>query len=134
MLVPVNPSATPAPSGLQPGPVVLPRGRNQRAELNQIYAVARYRDWIVTASQGGVVVWDVRTRQPLAARTEFICSSLLEWGGTMWIGCYRTLLRLDGTRIEVRGSTPDASAENTFHLLKSAAGDLLARRGDDYVR
>lgn len=62
-------------------------------ELNQIYQVGKFQDAIVTANQGGVVLWNPRSRQPITVRQEPLCTTLQVWGDRLWVGCQQRIVQ-----------------------------------------
>lgn len=113
-------------------PLVLHRSV-KRQELNETYTITRYRQWIVTGTQGGVVVWNPRTGHARQARPEFICSSLLVHNDVLWAGCYHSVIRYDGTKFEVRMTPPGGGAgETSFELMHDTHGEMVLRHGTQW--
>ena len=68
----------------------------KQEELNQIYAIAKLGTQIVAGTQGGVVVWQPDSHQPVAIQDEFICGHVVVWEGAAWAGCDKHVFRWDG--------------------------------------
>lgn len=108
-----------------PGPAK-PKAANP--ELNQIYAVTRFSDFVVTGTQAGVVVWRPDSQKPVAVRDEFICQHLLVWGNAVWAGCGGRVLRWDGH--DWRSYLVETKQDAKYHHpLRGARGELLVVRG-----
>lgn len=95
-------------------------------ELNQIYKIAEFQDQIVTATQGGIVLWDPSSQTATATRDEKLCTSLMVWSNSLWVGCQHRLLRFDGNHWKLYRYAPQ-TAEGGFQLVKGPQGTLLAR-------
>ena len=69
------------------------RRKLHRGDLrfNQIYRVTRYRRWIVTGTQAGIVFWNPRTGQVDLLQKAFISNSFLVDGKYLWAGTYRNV-------------------------------------------
>ena len=100
-----------------------PRRFPVNPQLDMIYSVTSFRDWIVTGTQGGVVVWNRKTGRPDNVREEFICSRLLVWKDALWAGCEYRLMRFDGEKWKTYLHEPD-SAE-VYHPFTGPEGELL---------
>lgn len=109
------------------------RRRLQRIDprFNQIYRVTRYRQWIVTGTQAGLVFWNTNTGQPDHVHKAFISNSLLVDGNHLWAGTYRTVLRFDGLRHKVYVRNSNARGHAVF---RGPNGAMWARQGAQYWR
>lgn len=113
----------PAPAAAAPQRPAIP----VKPELNQVYAVTAYRQWMVTATQGGVVVWDRRTGQAVEAHLEPICLSLMVFQDALWVGCEHRVLRWDGG--SWRAYLHDAASTEAFKLRLGPGGELVVAHG-----
>lgn len=83
------------------------RGNNQKQIMqqlkrvdpryNQIYALTRYRQWMVVGTQAGIALWNTDTGQIEHHKSAFIANSLLVHRDHLWVGTYRQILRFDGS-------------------------------------
>ncbi|NJN38548.1 MAG: hypothetical protein HC790_07205 [Acaryochloridaceae cyanobacterium CSU_3_4] len=99
--------------------------QSPQPELNQIYKIAEFQNHIVTATQGGIVIWDPQIRKALTTRKEQICTSLIVWSQSLWVGCQHRLLRFDGQTWKTYRHDPQ-TAEGGFKLIAGSKGTLLA--------
>lgn len=103
----------------------------QRADprFNMIYRVIRYRTWIVTGSQAGIVFWDPKTQKVVYRKKAFISASFLVQGKYLWAGTYRNVFRFDGTKLkQVRHS----SKVRGFTVFGGPGGSVLVRQRKNY--
>jgi hypothetical protein len=66
--------------------------------LDMIYAITRYKSWIVTGSQGGVVFWEPQSGRVVRRDKAFIAQRLLVWQGRLWVGWHHGLWAYRGTK------------------------------------
>lgn len=66
-------------------------------EYNEIYALARYRQWVVAGTQAGIVFWNVKTGMVDKLVKAYISSQLVVQGKYLWASTYRSVMRFDGT-------------------------------------
>ena len=93
-------------------------------QYNQIYRVARYRKWVVTASQAGIAFIDAGTGQVVHLKKAYISSSLLVVGKHLWVGTYRNVFRFDGLRAKSYAYTPRGRGN---HVLRGPRGEVYVR-------
>jgi hypothetical protein len=67
-------------------------------QYNQIYALARYRKWIVAATQAGIVFWDPSTGTVDKLVKAYISGDMMVRGKHLWAGTYRQVIRFDGLK------------------------------------
>ena len=65
-------------------------------QYNQVYAVARYRKWLVAGTQAGIVFWDPATGKVDKLVKAYISAELLVRGKQLWAGTYQRVIRFDG--------------------------------------
>ncbi|MEW5740957.1 MAG: hypothetical protein AB1938_18700 [Myxococcota bacterium] len=70
--------------------------RVKKDELNQVYTLSKLGRQVVAGTQGGVVVWDPDSPEPVAVHEGFICRGVTV-GAAVWLGCEAEVLRWDGT-------------------------------------
>jgi Right handed beta helix region len=93
-------------------------------QYNQIYRVVRYRKWVVTATQAGIVFLDARTGKVALLKKAYISQSLLVLGKHLWVGTYRRVYRFDGLRS--KSYTYSAKARG-HHLVRGSKGEVYVR-------
>lgn len=98
--------------------------------FNQIYRVTRYRRWIVTGTQAGIVFWNPRTGQVDLLQKAFISNSFLVDGKYLWAGTYRNVFRFDGMHVK-RYLRRNARGHSVF---RGPNGSVWARQGNHYWR
>lgn len=105
-----------------------PEGGDVR--MNWIYDVEGYRDWIVTGTQRGVVVWDPDQAEPVSTASEFICGTLVVWGDSIWAGCDERVYRYDGNewRSYLRNTYNDAEY---YAPVLGPNGELFVQYGGE---
>jgi hypothetical protein len=102
-------------------------------DLNSIYKIAKFRGQIATATQGGVVIWNPKTKETTTVREESICGDVLVWQDDLWVGCQYRLLRFDGETWTTYIHDPNPG-EGSIHLLENARGELLATHKGQLLR
>lgn len=95
-------------------------------ELNQIYKIAAFQDQMVTATQGGIVFWNPQSQTATATREERLCTSVMVWSESLWVGCRHRLWRFDGNQWKLYRYDPQ-SVEGGFQIHQGPQGQLLAR-------
>jgi hypothetical protein len=93
-------------------------------ELNQIYQITAFNGNIVTATQGGIVIWDDNSRKAISIKEDSLCSNMITWRGMLWVGCQYRLWRYDGKQWKSYLHNPQYS-ENSNQLLVNPQDDLL---------
>ncbi|HEY3452430.1 MAG TPA: hypothetical protein VGK67_39165 [Myxococcales bacterium] len=100
----------------------------KRAQLNQIYTLARVGPHLIAGTQGGVAVWDpAAPAKPVAIHPEFICNAIA-WGGMAWAGCDQSVVRWDGKAFKSYLANKDNDAEY-YHPMSGPDGSLWVRYG-----
>jgi len=97
-------------------------------QMNMIYEVERFKNWMITGTQGGIVAWDTATSKPVAAKEGFICNSVVVWGDAVWAGCDKRVWRWDGTSWSKFLENTDNDAQY-YDLILGSSGELIARYG-----
>lgn len=95
-------------------------------ELDQIYTITRYKGWIVTGTQGGVVFWQPGNKQPHRTDKAFIAAVLLEHDGRLWVGSHYKLFAYRGDKPKTY--LKHKGARGIYPFL-TREGKLMARRG-----
>lgn len=93
-------------------------------ELNQIYEIIAFQGNIVTATQGGIVIWQNNQPKVVTVKPDSICTNLIVWQNQLWVGCQYRLWRYDGKQWQSYLHNPQYS-ENSYQLLLDNKGDLL---------
>ncbi len=93
-------------------------------QYNQIYRVVRYRKWVVTATQAGIVFLDARTGKVALLKKAYISLSLLVVGKHLWVGTYRRVYRFDGLRAK---SYAYSARARGHHLVRGSKGEIFVR-------
>ncbi len=94
-------------------------------QLNQIYALARYRQWIVAGTQAGIVFWNPKTGTVDKLLKAYISNRLLVRGKYLWASTYRGLFRFDGTSHKPYLAQAQGRGG---HLVLGPGGKLLAQQ------
>jgi hypothetical protein len=98
-------------------------GQN-KPELNQIYQITGFQGNIATATQGGIVIWDVESKKAIAVKEDSVCTNMIAWDDVLWIGCQYRLWRYDGKQWKSYLLNLKYS-ENSYQLLINPQGNLL---------
>jgi hypothetical protein len=102
----------------------------KREALNQVYTVSRLGTQVVAGTQGGVVVWDPASPQPVATREGVICSGVTA-GSAVWLGCEAEVLRWDGQRFTSFLSRKEKQTGTYYLPLLGPDGALWVRLGKE---
>ena len=98
-----------------------------KPELNQIYSVATTPGHVITATQGGVVVWERRTGRTIAFEPEPICVDVVVDGNAAWIGCQRAVIRYDG--VSFKRYLRDQTSTDAFKVRPGPGGAIVVAHG-----
>lgn len=93
---------------------------------NQIYKVVRYRKWVVTGTQAGIVFFNARTGKIEKLYKAFISNTFVLQGQYLWAGTYRKVIRFDGTKSK---RIIKLSAARGISLFGAPNGEIFAKSG-----
>jgi hypothetical protein len=111
-----------------PKPAPAPGAPPTDPHLDEVYDLVRYRDKLVTGTQGGLVVFDLSGRVD-SFRPSFICGSLVVVNDEVWAACYREVLRFDGTRWTLVEKDDTVGEGGAYQVLSGASGAYLLHEG-----
>jgi hypothetical protein len=98
-------------------------------QLDEVYDLVRFRDKLITASQGGLVVFDLSGRVE-SWRQSYICGSMVVVHDEVWAACYKEVLRFDGARWTQVRKDETAGEGGAFQVLYGAQGAYLLHEGE----
>lgn len=94
------------------------------------YSLSKVGSQLVVGAQGGIVVWDAASDQPVARRAGFICRGLT-WKGAAWIGCESEVVKWDGAHFSSFLPRSQKGSAEYYVPMQGPDGKLWVRLGKE---
>lgn len=98
--------------------------------LHMTYDLVRHEDWLVSAAQGGVIVWEVTQGEAVAAYETSICNDVVVALASAWAGCDKKIVQWNAHSGWTTHLENDANDATYYQLTVTPSGGLIASYGD----
>ncbi len=98
--------------------------------LHMTYDLVRHEDWLVSAAQGGVIVWEVTHGEAVAAHETSICTVVVVALASAWAGCDKQVVQWNAHSGWTTHLENEANDATYYQLTVTPTRSLIASYGN----